>query len=780
MSNVVTAYMDAQAVGRNLGFYGDANAQFVRDNFPEVAELNDLKNQGVVDIFGNRRDAPGYSLSNSSDNPNPLVFSIDRESFPTSDRLPVTDVNEMREITGTPSSVDNVTQTDSQVAEQAVSDSNTLTTSGLDALYKEILGRPFTDGDAIAARYLGMSEADVRKELSSSPEALIYKQAGDDLTIDQRAAFLDMVQQGLPDIQDVNNDGVVNIDDLLIDMGRAGYGENILPRSEDPVGSNLLDPVVDVAKDLTTTDTPSAVPTPSEVPFFGSQGLERIFTDVVGRKPTTDDYNFYFNEFGGGLDPQERADLTRRLRPEQLERFDRQLGLPSTVRRDAAGNIPTVDPLNFDSFGATPATAGIRSLEPRDDAGALIGGTMASAFANPQFTSPFSIQTEQQELPKDTFTQLGDLFSEQFKEEIRGPLEEQIRAEVAEEAEGKRAGGLASLGYRRGGVVDENGIPRLFIGGLFKGIGRALKGAFKGVTKIAPFVLPFIPGFQGLALGQQALLGGVAGGFAGGDGKFDLKRALTSGLTTYGIGSLARAAGTPVGPEGGGVGGGGVGQGATYGVDVSTAPANIGQTTSNYTGIGQSTAGASTTPSGFGIDRLQAEAVGTGQRIGDTFSNIASGNVAAKDLITPTLTTVGGISATKAADEIAKQEAEYKALTAADAAEKERKRRLALEAIKRNPFGYNEGGVSSLPARYLDGAGDGMSDSIRANIGGMQEARLADGEFVVPADVVADLGNGSSNAGAERLYSMMDRIRQARHGTTKQPPEVNVNKTLPA
>ena len=76
--------------------------------------------------------------------------------------------------------------------------------------------------------------------------------------------------------------------------------------------------------------------------------------------------------------------------------------------------------------------------------------------------------------------------------------------------------------------------------------------------------------------------------------------------------------------------------------------------------------------------------------------------------------------------------------------------------------------------------GDGMSDSIKANIGGMQEARLADGEFVVPADVVADLGTGSSNAGAERLYSMMDRIREARHGTTKQPPEVNVNKALPA
>ena len=50
----------------------------------------------------------------------------------------------------------------------------------------------------------------------------------------------------------------------------------------------------------------------------------------------------------------------------------------------------------------------------------------------------------------------------------------------------------------------------------------------------------------------------------------------------------------------------------------------------------------------------------------------------------------------------------------------------------------------------------------------------------MPADVVADMGNGSSNAGAERLYAMMDRIRQARHGTTKQPPEVNVDKVMPA
>lgn len=87
--------------------------------------------------------------------------------------------------------------------------------------------------------------------------------------------------------------------------------------------------------------------------------------------------------------------------------------------------------------------------------------------------------------------------------------------------------------------------------------------------------------------------------------------------------------------------------------------------------------------------------------------------------------------------------------------------------------------------RYLKGPGDGMSDSIEAYIEGGstgegQPARLARNEFVIPADVVADLGNGSSDAGAEALYEMMDRIRMARHDTKDQPPAVNVDKILPA
>jgi hypothetical protein len=99
--------------------------------------------------------------------------------------------------------------------------------------------------------------------------------------------------------------------------------------------------------------------------------------------------------------------------------------------------------------------------------------------------------------------------------------------------------------------------------------------------------------------------------------------------------------------------------------------------------------------------------------------------------------------------------------------------------------GMMQGGIAALakgglPPRYLRGGGDGMSDSIRARIEGKQEARLADGEFVVPADVVSHLGNGSSNAGAKRLYSMMDRVRRSRTGKTRQAPQVNTRRMMPA
>jgi hypothetical protein len=82
--------------------------------------------------------------------------------------------------------------------------------------------------------------------------------------------------------------------------------------------------------------------------------------------------------------------------------------------------------------------------------------------------------------------------------------------------------------------------------------------------------------------------------------------------------------------------------------------------------------------------------------------------------------------------------------------------------------------------RFLSGGGDGMSDDIPAVIGDKQPARLADGEFVIPADVVSHIGNGSSKAGAKRLYEMMADIRRERTGTKKQAPAIKPNKFMPA
>jgi hypothetical protein len=101
------------------------------------------------------------------------------------------------------------------------------------------------------------------------------------------------------------------------------------------------------------------------------------------------------------------------------------------------------------------------------------------------------------------------------------------------------------------------------------------------------------------------------------------------------------------------------------------------------------------------------------------------------------------------------------------------------EAADGGTMRYNLGGYSD-GGRMLKGPGDGMSDSIPASIAGKQPARLADGEFVVPADVVSHLGNGSTDAGAKKLYSMMNKIRKARTGKKKQAPAVKASKFMPA
>jgi len=89
--------------------------------------------------------------------------------------------------------------------------------------------------------------------------------------------------------------------------------------------------------------------------------------------------------------------------------------------------------------------------------------------------------------------------------------------------------------------------------------------------------------------------------------------------------------------------------------------------------------------------------------------------------------------------------------------------------------GYSDGG------RLLKGPGDGVSDSIPATIGDKQPARLADGEFVIPARIVSEIGNGSTDAGAKKLYAMMDRIQGARKKSIKNvAANTKADKYLPS
>jgi hypothetical protein len=132
----------------------------------------------------------------------------------------------------------------------------------------------------------------------------------------------------------------------------------------------------------------------------------------------------------------------------------------------------------------------------------------------------------------------------------------------------------------------------------------------------------------------------------------------------------------------------------------------------------------------------------------------------------------------------------------------------SLESVRQRARGYAEGGITDLrmagggafdartklPAYdepmdayakggVLSGPGDGVSDSIPAVIGDKQPARLADGEFVIPARIVSELGNGSTKAGAQRLYEMMDRVKKRREksvGKHNIAVDTKAYKELPA
>ena len=106
--------------------------------------------------------------------------------------------------------------------------------------------------------------------------------------------------------------------------------------------------------------------------------------------------------------------------------------------------------------------------------------------------------------------------------------------------------------------------------------------------------------------------------------------------------------------------------------------------------------------------------------------------------------------------------------------------RAHLQQRNMVPQAMAMGGIANVnQAYYLGVSTDGMADLVPATIDGTQEARLSDGEFVIPADVVSHLGNGNSDAGAKQLHGMMDTVRKARTGREEQGIQIDPNKFMP-
>lgn len=373
---------------------------------------------------------------------------------------------------------------------------------------------------------------------------------------------------------------------------------------------------------------------------------------------------------------------------------------------------------------------------------------------------------------------LGSIAMKGYAEEMaqKGRFGDTMLAHISpEEAQMLQAAGGA------GTINPETGLPEYF----------SWKKLFK---KAGPLLGIAASLFGGPLAG--ALVGGISGGFSGPGGKFNWKRGLLTGIASYGLGQLGKGltgaaeAGAPIkdlSPPVGDIGRT-AGQLANP-IEAAMLP-GAGAPISAATNV---MAGASPGASAMatGIDKIASMTQGAQNVMGNVTGAGDAFKAAAG--VTPyqaAMTTALPTMAISGMDEATKQQMEAARIQAEKEEEERRYNMLAQQTLGGVGYGMARGGLSVLahggatgPAnapRTINGAGDGMSDSVPATIEGVQEARLADGEFVIPADVVADLGNGSSNAGSKKLYAMIDRVRKARHGTTKQPPEINMGRLMPA
>lgn len=355
--------------------------------------------------------------------------------------------------------------------------------------------------------------------------------------------------------------------------------------------------------------------------------------------------------------------------------------------------------------------------------------------------------------------------------------------------------GLQSLAMANGGSLSINphtGLPEANI----------FSEAWKKVK-------PFAPMIAGLALGPAgfSLMGaGMAGLTVGGVGALatgSLKKGLMAGLGAYGGASL-------------GAGLAGAGADAAAQTEAAKQMANITATTpaADFATAAQNAATAGKAASDTYMAQGSLAKLGGGlselaSNPTQTLSSIGNGSAAMGGLKTAAVLGPPLLEAT-APEPFTPQAAQKGMIRPAiltrtqipesespriGSAERQHFRDVYSFPTPYTPSGatggmvaFNQGGLGTLGGysdggRLLRGPGDGVSDSIPATIGNRQPARLADGEFVIPARIVSEIGNGSTEAGARKLYAMMDRVQKARRktvGKDRVAANTRAEKLLPA
>lgn len=353
---------------------------------------------------------------------------------------------------------------------------------------------------------------------------------------------------------------------------------------------------------------------------------------------------------------------------------------------------------------------------------------------------------------------------------------------------GMGVGELALLGAAIGGTgaaaTGNDPLKGALLGAL-GGAGGAGLGLFGGAAGAGA------AGAAGTAAAETAAITGGAEA-AGATSALGSASALPSGSSLY---SLTSAPGAAAGfgsaaPAGGIAELAGASQAANPMYALSSAPnAAMGFGSAAPTGAGQIVGG-----SGFGIPGMSAKAA-----TDISTAAAAKGAAAAPTLLSDPVAWYKGLP-TMGKLGIAAAPAGIAMLTERRSMPEEEEydgplSRFRYDPDRYIPFRAASGGVADLTmarggpshlgdysdgSRLLKGPGDGMSDDIPATIAGKRPARLADGEFVVPADVVSHLGNGSTDAGAKHLYAMMDRVRSARTGNKRQGRQIKPQKFIPA